>query len=231
MPGSRDSLALVVAVLRATKLSVLVSTSTISVALLVLPLLLGLRNSLRDLDVSVLFHLSLVVSLAGAGFVLDDPAHETLAATPVGRARVAMIRMAAGLCLLMPVWVMQLVLVPQLILTGRQIPVAGLAIEGPILVLCIWAVAALFSRRLDGHASSVAVPAALIGGAMLLFLPEPIALFVNPGSPGFAESRIRFGVLGLVGLVLLIHSLRLRKPRSTSTHSDVPAMSHDSDRR
>ena len=213
MIGSRAPLALMIAVLRTTRLIAILVTSTISVAFLVIPLLVGLRNSLRDLDVSLLYHLSLIASLAGAGFVLDDPAHETLAVAPVGRAQVAVIRMLAGLCVLAPVWSLQLFLVPQLIVTESQIPVVGVAIEGPILAIWIWAVGALFLKRFDGHASSVAVPAALIGCTAIFFLPDQITLFENPAAPDFAGSRVRFALLGVLGLAVLAYSLRLRKLR------------------
>lgn len=212
MSTPRDRLALVAAVLRGTKLTALVTTSVIGVAFLAVPLLFGLRNSLRDLDVGVIYHLSLIVSLAGAGFVLDDRAHETLAVTAVGRARVAVIRMLAGLCALAPVWWLQLWLVPQLIDTDRQIPTLGLAIEGPILAICIWAAGSVFSARFDGNGSSVAVPAALIGCALIFFLPAPITLFENPASAAFAASRLRFLVLGVLGAAVLTFSLRAKKP-------------------
>lgn len=209
----RRQLLLVGAVLRTTKLVALAATSVISVTFLIAPLVFGLRNTLRDLDVGVIFHLSLIVSLAGAGLVMDDPAHETLSVAPVSRARVAVIRMLAGMCLLVPVWATQLWLVPQLIDTDADIPVMGLAIEGPILVVWIWAIALLSLKRFDGHASSIAVPVALIGSAVMFFLPEQIALFENPASQGFKESRIRFCVLGALGLVTLVHALRLRSSK------------------
>lgn len=210
MSNSGARLDLVAAVLRATKLTALVTTSVIGVAFLVLPLVFGLRNSLRDLDVGVIYHLSLIVSLAGAGFVLDDRAHETLAVTTIGRARVAVIRMLAGLAALAPVWWLQLWLVPQLIDTDRHIPTLGLAIEGPILAICIWAVGSVFAARFDGQASSVAVPAALIGCALIFFLPAPISLFENPASDRFAASRLRFLVLGVLGVAALTYSLRTK---------------------
>lgn len=209
----RLSRPLVLAVLRTTRLGALAVTSVISVFLLGFPLLAGLRHTLRDLDVSVLYHLSLIVALAGAAFVLDDNAHETLAAMPTGRARVAVVRLTAGFLMLMPVWGIQLLVTPQLIVTEQQIPVLGLAIEGPVLLVCVWAVAACSLRRFDGHGSTVALPAALIGSATLFFLPEPVALFVNPAAPDFPASRIRFAVLGLLGLGVLVQSLRARPPR------------------
>jgi hypothetical protein len=89
----------------------------------------------------------------------------------------------------------------------------GLAMEGPILVIWIWAVSGLFSMRFDGQGSSAAVPAALIGCTVLFFLPERIALFENPAAPGFAGSRVRFAILGVVGLAVLAFGLAVRRPR------------------
>jgi hypothetical protein len=210
----RQALDLLLWVAGATRLTAVVVTSLMSLAFLVLPLLLGLGEVFKDFDASMLFHLSMIVSLAGAGFVLDDPAQETLAVTVVGHARVALIRIGMGLAVLVPVWGTQLALIPTLIARNAPFSPWGYALEGPLLAVWIWAVSLTFSARFAGQGSTAAMPFALIGLGLLLFLPGPVALFVNQAAPDFTASRIRLAVVGALGTAVLAHALVLRSGRS-----------------
>ncbi|GAB3196913.1 hypothetical protein GCM10027062_07290 [Nocardioides hungaricus] len=205
---------LLVSIARASRLVPAAVSAMLGLAVIVVPLAVGVRFDF--IDVTLLLHLSMAVTLGGTALVLEDRAIASTRVLPISAARVALVRMAMSTVVLTPAWVVQLVAAPHLVLAAGGYAATGLFIEPYAVLAWTWTAAWWrVNHSPDGSGASIAAPAMLIGLIAIGFLPDPIALYVNPADPGFAGSRVRWLLLLLTGIVALLCCLRATTPRGS----------------
>lgn len=186
------------AVLRSTRLLPLLCGGALSVVVLSIPILAGTRFDFIDATLSL--HLSMLIVLVGAAFVLDDPARPLTEVMPISATRTTVLRMALSLIPITVFWSILLALAPYTVSNSRDYDRWGLIIELYALLTWVWAVAAAVAARRDGGmASPLAAPFVLFAGVVLVLLPDSAALFVSPGAEHFGPSRWRWLAVGVVG--------------------------------
>lgn len=214
-----DSLETLWSLRRATRLGPVLVSSLMGVAIVAVPV--ALEQQFRLLDVTLILHLGMLTMLVGAGFVLDDPADNTTAVTPLGPGRVAAVRLGMASVVLALSWSSQLALAPRLVSVGQSVPQLSLGIEAPAMATWIWAVAALAgsARERNAAGGAVAAPFTIISGVAIALLPDRVALFVNPTDDGFDDSRVRWIIVLVTGAVALALSVqRLASGRRSRPH-------------
>jgi hypothetical protein len=189
-------------IVRATRFGPLACSCVLSVLVFLVPIMFGAEHDF--LDATLTLRLAMVALLLGAAFVLDDSARPLTEALPLSANRAAAIRMAVTLVPITACWALLLWLAPMTVASAAFYPRAGLIVEPYALLAWLWALAIGASGRRGGRSSALAAPALLIFAAGLALLPEAVAIYVPPGAPGYAESRLRWAVLLLVGLTALV---------------------------
>lgn len=197
-------------VVRTTRLGPLACSAALSVLVLVVPIALGAE--LDFLDATLTLHLAMVAMLIGTAFVLDDPAQPLTEVLPVSARHVRAVRMVLTLVPVTLCWAVLLWLAPMTVTSVAAYPRAGLVVEPYALLAWTWACAAFAGSRRGGRGSSLAAPALLVLSVVPALLPDSVAFYVSPGAPGFAESRLRWVVLLVAGLVALVVVALNRKP-------------------
>jgi hypothetical protein len=172
------------------------------------PVLLGVE--LEVADATLTLHLALLALLMGAAFVLDDAAYPSTEVLPISAAATAVIRMGLALVPVSFFWAVALWLVPKTVVSTAEYARAGLVVEAYGCLVWVWAVAMFAARRRGGIGSALAAPFLLVAVVTAVLLPDSVAVFVPPGVPGFAESRLRWAVVLGVGLVVL--TVVMRRP-------------------
>ena len=142
-----------------------------------------------------------VVLALGAAFLLDDPAADTLAASPTSLAWRRSTRLAAATLLVGLPWT-GAVLTAQI--RGADLPVARLTLELAAMVTLALAGAAGLTRWADAREPGVLAVPLVAGMTLALFrVPERWALLVYPG-PEWGPAHQRWAlVLGLAVCLLL----------------------------
>lgn len=197
--GRRD---VVVAIIRATTWVPFAVGTVIGTGLLLVPLAVGIR--FEFLDVALLARLSMVALLSGCCFVLDDATMRSTFALPVSASQVAWIRIASTLAVFAVAWAGVMLLAPHLVTSGTPDRTWALAVEPFALLPWIWAAAWVRAvRDLDGNGSALAAPVLFAVAAGLAFLPHGVELYVNPGAPDFAGSRLRWMAVLAAGSAVL----------------------------
>lgn len=190
------------AVLRTTRFGPLACGAALSVLVLLVPIMLG--ADLDFLDATLTLHLAMVAMLLGAAFVLDDPARPLTEVLPVSARHVSAIRMALSLVPLTACWTLLLWLAPMTVSNVAAYPRAGLILEPYALLAWTWAFASASASRSAASGGILAAPALLILSVVPALLPDSAAFYVSPGAPGFEESRARWVLLLLLGIIILL---------------------------
>lgn len=141
----------------------------------------------------------------GAGFLLDDAAASTLAASPTALLYRRSHRMALGLtCVGLP-WAFALLAVRS---RGTDLPLMGLTIELAAMVLLTLATCAVITHRADVPEPGVLVAPLIAGFLLAAFrMPERWALMVAPG-PSWEAAHGRWAVLATAAILVLVQYSR-----------------------
>lgn len=194
-------------VLRTTRFGPLACGAVVSVLVLLVPIMLG--ADLDFLDATLTLHLAMVAMLLGAAFVLDDPAHPLTEMLPISARHVSVIRMAVSLLPITACWAVLLWLAPLTVSSVAAYPRAGLVLEPYALLAWTWVFAVGIGSRSSARGGVLAAPALLVLSVVPALLPDSAAFYVAPGAPAFADSRVRWVVLLVTGLVGLLTALRV----------------------
>jgi hypothetical protein len=155
----------------------------------------------------------------GAGFVLDEPAEASLAASPTPLA--ARRLMAVGLVSLMliPWWLVMAAWGASL---SGELPRHALTLELAAIIGVSFGAAALGSHCLSpGRGGVVGAGALLVLGATALLLPASWTLYLpTPLDPGWVASHLRWATVGGLALAVLACTSRDPARRRRSARSD-----------
>ncbi|MGW8886684.1 hypothetical protein [Streptomyces sp. NPDC055749] len=201
-------------VLRATRLLPSLTGAALGGAIVAAPVVAGVE--LEAHYVVLLLRCSMVITVIGVAFVLDDPTARTTEVLPVHRAWISSLRCLTALAALGAAWAVQVAIAPLAVPTAARsaLPLASLTLEP--LTLAVWALAlAALGTRLtaEGSGGILAAPGLILSVIAAMLLPEKAALFAQPQSEGWDQSRWIWGaVLGAAALGLC---LLLRESRST----------------
>lgn len=201
-------------VVRTTRFGPLACSAALSVLVLTVPIVLGAE--LDFLDATLTLHLAMVAMLVGAAFVLDDPAQPLTEVLPFSARHTRVVRMVVTLVPVTACWTVLLWLAPLTVTSVAAYPRAGLVVEPYALLAWTWACATFAGSHRGGRGSALAAPALLILSVVPALLPDPVAFYVSPGAPGFAESRLRWAVLLVAGLAVLLVAAFGRRPAVVS---------------
>ncbi|HEY0189134.1 MAG TPA: hypothetical protein VGC67_16720 [Cellulomonas sp.] len=172
------------------------------VGVLVVAGLVSARYGLGTVDATTALHVSMLVTLLGACYVLDDPAAASLVAMPVGPLHTTALRMTVGSVLVGASWLAQLALAPQLVTSSADWHPLGLVVEPFAILTAVFAVGAW---RIGARPERSAAPAALLVlfgyYAIMLFAPESFVLVASSADHVWSASRVRWVVLLLAGLI------------------------------
>jgi hypothetical protein len=188
-PGGTGSYraALALSVLRATRVGPLLVTAAAGTAIAVLPAVVGAE--LQLLDVVLVLRCSMVLTVLGAAFVLDDAARSLTAVLPLSYAHLTLLRSLLAGAVLAVAWAAQLLLAP-LATSGPALPWAGLTLEPLTLLVWTLAVGAAGARRGGAGSGGAAASAGLLLLVVVLaMLPDELGLFTKPRTEYFAPSR------------------------------------------
>lgn len=135
--------------------------------------------------------LAAIALCVGAAFVLDDPAAQTLAASPTSLLFRRLLRTTLLLALLAALWMIVLWRAGENVMTA-------LTLELVTMLVVTFAAAAVATTRIpDGRGGVAAAPVLLIIlTAALLLLPTAWTLFArDPADPAWEASHIRWALL------------------------------------
>lgn len=154
---------------------------------------------LQPADVATLLRVAAVAGALGVAFVLDDPAAQVVAVTPVRRLVRYGFRVLAVLPFAALWWAGLIALTSRVNAAG--LPLAGLTLEAATLLAAALALAAVGMRVGSEDAGSVlAVPALVAVVSAVALLPGPAAFFVSPQDPRWARVHVGWAVLLLVAV-------------------------------
>jgi hypothetical protein len=189
-------------IVRTSRTGPLACSAALSVLVLLVPIVLGAE--LDFLDATLTLHLAMVAMLIGTAFVLDDPAQPLTEVLPYSARYVRAVRMALTLVPVTACWAVLLLLAPMTVTSAAAFPRAGLVVEPYALLAWSWACAVFAGARRGGRGSMLAAPALLVLSVVPALLPDPVAFYVSPGAPAYEESRLRWAVLLVLGLIALL---------------------------
>ncbi|MGY0234409.1 hypothetical protein [Longispora urticae] len=136
-----------------------------------------------------------VLAAVGLAFLLDDPTGPTVAPVPVSLLRRRATRLALA-CPAVALWWLGVVASVRLWLPDTPWPVAALTLEAATVAVVGCAAAALADRRSSERRGAVfAAPTVLALVGLTTVLPDPVALLVAPGDPGWAAGHVRWFVV------------------------------------
>lgn len=195
---------------RTTRLRPLAVSLLFGSAIIVVPLIAGVR--FEFVDVTLLVRVAMVVSLSGAAFILDDPTNTWIRVLPINATSIAITRIGLALAIITPVWAIQLALAPQLVQASSPYQPWGLSIEAYGLLAWTWTAAWWrASNQPDGSGGAIAAPALFITVIASGFLPDQWALAMNPAELGYADSRLRWLIILAAGVIALAVTLTRRQ--------------------
>lgn len=198
----RGSVDLFFSVAHSSKLWPLVASASLAVLVTALPWFIGIE--LQFLDATSYVNMAMVLLISGAAFALDDPALPGKVSLPVAPGKVALLRMALCLLVVIPAWVLQLWIAPKLVQSSAEFDPRGLFIQPFAMLAWVWIVAVIrTARSSDGGGGSAAAPFLLLVALVMTRLPEHLALFVSPDTPFYAASRQRWLAVLLLGVLTM----------------------------
>lgn len=160
-----------------------------------------------------------VVLAAALALTTDDPAGEVLAAAPVPRATRTLARVAVGLAVVVPVWVVSVALARW---RAEPTPVAGLALEAAALAVAAVAAGAVLRARGTTAPSWLALIALAAGMVALYTLPVRFGMAVTQTwGPPWQAAQLRWAAVLVLATAVLI--LALRDPLATLRQDPGPA--------
>ncbi|MEV0371124.1 hypothetical protein AB0I10_15035 [Streptomyces sp. NPDC050636] len=213
-PGKPLPLVLLPPVLRAARTTPLLGAGLAAVLLVGIPA--ALSAHLRLTDGVLLMRVATVLIALGAAFMLDDPAARTTEVVPTPRLLLHGLRAFTAVITAGALWTAVLLLGRSAI-TGEErelLPEPGLALEAGALLLVVLMLASAGLKATAGIGGGlVAAPGAalLLLTAMLLPLPDGVALFPQPLTPEWGMSRQLWA--GVAGIAVAVTGLLLREPR------------------
>ncbi|MEO8267356.1 MAG: hypothetical protein ABI706_17790 [Ilumatobacteraceae bacterium] len=167
-------------------------------------------------DVAEIYALAFVASTAGLGFALDDPAAETVAASPTPLARRRIRRVSIAGTITVTTW---LVIAGAVATSDTQrFPTYDVIIEVAALAAIALATSALVQRRAQAPGGPTAALVVLVGPAFLygvVFRDVRVFPSLVPGQ----DLRQRWIWLGLVAAVVLALASRDPAGRKRSRHN------------
>jgi hypothetical protein len=171
-------------------------------AVAVVALLIARRGGTPD-PVADLRTLGLLLAL-GSGYVLDDGAASTLAASPTGLARRHWLRIGVAAAIVAPLWTVALIRLLLSAPAGERWTVGlGLTVELAAAIAVVLAIAAL-GRRLGFDQPGIFTTPALLAAVLLLAtLTSRAPMLVGPG-PQWTGTHLRWAgiLIGATGLLL-----------------------------
>ena len=188
----------------------------LSVGLLVLAVRRG-ASSAEGLVVWL--RIIMVAGALGSAFLLDDPSELTTEAV----AGSLLLRRALRVALLLPAtaaWWAAAVWRVRAVHPGVPLPVAALTLEVGALLTITIALAAAGSRLAPERRGGVmAAPALLAVTGAAVLLPARVALYAQPGSPGWAAAHQRWAML--LGVALAAFAVASRDPAHGHVRSRI----------
>ena len=159
----------------------------------------------RGGSVTETYALALVTSTAGLGFALDDPAAETVAASPTSLGRRRAIRVLIAATITIGVWF----LIAAVVVTSstHHFPTSDIVIEIAALAAIGLATGASVQRRTDSPGGPTAALVVLVGPAFMsavAFGDVSVMPSLVPGQP----LRERWVWLTVIALIALIRASR-----------------------
>ena len=143
--------------------------------------------------------LTALTGALGLAFLLDDPARDTSAATPVGRPVRAALRLALTAPLAALWWTTALLLVP----SSSRPALALVTLEAAAMAACALALATAAVRFTDtpevGRGTAIRLGAAAV---VLVLVPPRWGLLTTPDDPRWQATQIRWAAVLTVTLVL-----------------------------
>jgi hypothetical protein len=146
-----------------------------------------------------------VLLALGAGFVLDDAAAPSVAASPTPLWWRRMIRYGIAAVFVLPAWA---TLIGYAYQRQPEVPAARLTLELTVLVICGLATAGAAARWFDTNHPGTTAALSVLGFVLLAaYLPPRFGLFASPGSSAWGPSALRWaGVLAVLLAVLVASS-------------------------
>ncbi|MFI2752364.1 hypothetical protein ACGIF2_02890 [Cellulomonas sp. P22] len=188
------------AVLRSSRLAPIVVSAV--AGLLVVAALVSARYGLGTVDATTALHVSMLVTLVGACYVLDDPAAASLVAMPVGPLRTTTLRMIVGAVVVGTSWLAQLALAPRLVASSAEWHPLGLVVEPFAILTAVFAAGAWsIGNRPERSVVPVALLVLFAYYAVMLFVPDSFVLVASAADQAWDSSRVRWVVLLVAGLV------------------------------
>ena len=163
---------------------------------------LGLGVLTLDGPVVLELRLAAVALAAGAAFVLDDPAAETIAASPTPLLFRNLLRAALALPLVAALWTV-------LLLYADVAPAWALTLELAAMLAATLAIAALAAPLVpDGRGGVAAAPALLVLlGAAALALPDGLTLFAaGPLDARWGASHERWASVLVAAILAFVYA-------------------------
>ncbi len=157
-------------------------------------------------DPLTMYALALVLSTAGVGFVLDDPAAEILAASPLPLSRRRAIRIVVTAAIVLTTWT-AIALAVAIASVWEEFPLRDIALELIALSSISLAVSAVVQRSGGGSGGPPAALVVLLAPAIMSALAfRNIRVFPSlvPGSP----LHHRWSWLALIAIVVLTRANR-----------------------
>jgi len=183
----------------------------------------------------VWLRITMVVGALGYAFLLDDPSEPTTQAV----AGSLLLRRTLRVALLLPAtaaWWAAAVWRVRVVHPGVPLPVAALTLEVGALLAITIALAAAGSRLAPERRGGVmAAPTLLAVTGAAILLPARLALYAQPGGPGWAGAHQRWAML--LGCALAAFAVASRDPAHGQVRSRVrnrfrrPARGHEAGRR
>ena len=155
----------------------------------------------RGRSLTETYALALVTSTAGLGFALDDPAAETVAASPMSLARRRIIRVLIALTITVGVWFLVAAVVASS--ATHHFPTSDIVIEIAALAAIGLATGASVQRRTDSPGGPTAALVVLVGPAFMsavAFGDVSVMPSLVPGQP-LRERWVWLTVLALIALI------------------------------
>lgn len=157
----------------------------------------------RDQGLTEMYALALVVSTAGIGFALDDPAAEIVASSPTSLGRRRLMRIAIAAVLALVAWTMIAIAVATS--PGERFPASDIVMELIGLAALGLATSAAVHRRTGGAGGPTAVLVVLVGPVSmsgLVFRDVRVFPSLVPGQD-LRERWIWVGVVAVAALLRL----------------------------
>ncbi len=187
-------------VARAVRWLPLLAGGVLGLAVVAVPV--ALTSRLTGTQLTDLVRAAATCVALGTAFLLDDPAARSTPTVPVARLTRNLVRVAVAVPAIALWWAVTLSTTPHL----RR---GALTVEAAALVAAALALAATIARYTgDGTAGVYAAPAVLVLGAVVWFLPRPVALAATPDDPHWTVAHHRWAVVLGLAVVAFVWASR-----------------------